>query len=139
MRPGSLLRLHCSKRSIRCVSPGLSLPGGGRFTDSSRAALLESGRRVIALVRTQSLGTGVSQRAITAQIYFNHLRTLIRWMDREGFARFDALDANAVADFKREIAARISHGGKVITPTTLALHLSIQLPEPLPRAYWHMD
>ncbi len=102
-----------------------SLPGGGRFTDSSRAALLESGRRVIALVRTQSLGTGVSQRAITAQIYFNHLRTLIRWMDREGFARFDALDANAVADFKREIAARISHGGKVITPTTLALHLRV--------------
>jgi integrase len=102
-----------------------ALSGGRRFTDPSFAALLESARRVIALVRTQCLGTGAAQRAITARIYFNHLRTLVRWMNREGFARFDELDATAVMDFKQEIAARTRHDGKRITPTTLALHLRV--------------
>jgi hypothetical protein len=63
----------------------------GRFVAESHAV-----RCLDDLVRTQCLDTGAVQRAITARIYFNHLRTLVRWMNREGFARFDELDATAL-------------------------------------------
>jgi hypothetical protein len=112
------------ERPVR-FSWDFALPSGRRFTDPPYAALLESARRLIALVRTRSLGTGVAQRAVTVRVYFNHLRTLVRWMECEGFARFDELDATAIADFKQQIAARIRHDGKLITPTTLAMHLRV--------------
>jgi hypothetical protein len=44
--------------------------------------------------------------------YFNHLRTLLRWMDSEGYKRFDELDATALSLFKQTIAARTEREGK---------------------------
>jgi integrase len=117
--PTSILE---EERPVR-LSWDFALPSGRRFTEPAFAGLLESARRLIEIVRTRSLGAGVAQRAVTARIYFNHLRTLLRWMDAAGFTRFDALDAAAIADFQQEAAARTRHDGKRITPTTLALHL----------------
>jgi len=112
------------ERPVR-FSWDFALPSGRRFTDPACAALLESARRLIALVRTRSLRTGTAQRAVTVRVYFNHLRTLVRWMKSEGFTRFDELDATGIADFKHQIAARIRHDGKPITPATLAMHLRV--------------
>jgi hypothetical protein len=72
-----------------------SLPRGGRFTDAKHAPLLDSSKKLIALVRTRSLFSGLPRRARTASGYFVHLRSLLRWMDREGLERFADLDADA--------------------------------------------
>jgi hypothetical protein len=73
-----------------------ALPNRGRFVQHRFRDLLESSRRLIALVRTQSLSTRLPQRAATVRIYFNHLRILLRWMVSEGFRRFDELDADSL-------------------------------------------
>jgi integrase len=101
------------------------LPSGRRFTDPSCQRLLESARRVIALVRTHSFTRGLPQSSRTVQIYFNHLRMLIRWMDKEGLSRFSDLDAAAVLRFKRTVGERPGRGNKTIAAVTLERHMRV--------------
>jgi hypothetical protein len=100
---------------------------GRRFTDPSFAPLLESARRLIALIRTRSLSTGLPQRAKTVAGYFGYLRELMRWMDAEGFSRFAELDAAALLRFQSAIAQRTNHKGSPVERTTVQKYLDLLL------------
>jgi hypothetical protein len=100
-----------------------ALPSGRCFTDASFAPLLESARRLIALIRTRSLTTGLPQRATTVIGYFVYLRELVRWMEREGFSRFAHLDAAALLRFQRAIERRTNHRGASVARTTVQKYL----------------
>ncbi|MGF6880257.1 hypothetical protein [Paraburkholderia sp. MM5477-R1] len=94
-----------------------------RFTNPRYASLLESSRQLIALIRTRSLTTGLPQRTSTVAGYFMYLRTLVRWMDKEGFRRFADLDATALMQYQRSLTARLRTDKQVIAPTTVQKYL----------------
>jgi integrase len=96
-----------------------------RFTDPRYALLMESAKQVLALIRTHSLHSGLAQRARTVAKYFYHLRTLIRWMDEEGFCRFSDLDAAALLRFQGAIARRKKNSGGTVAPITVHQHLCL--------------
>jgi len=96
-----------------------------RFTDPRYAQLLEGAKQVLALVRTHSLHSGLAQRARTVVKYFYHLRTLIRWMDEEGFCRFSDLDAAALLRFQGAISRRQKNSGGTVAPITVHQHLCL--------------
>lgn len=102
-----------------------TLPSGLRFIDPACAGLLESSRKLIAVIRSRSLSTGLPQRARTVRIYFNHLRTLIRWMDREGVTSFAEIDATAVKNFRRTVEQRVTRTGQPVSPGTVERHLRV--------------
>ena len=114
--------VHCTR-----ILWGFLLPSGRRFTDRRFAALLETARRVLALIRTRSLSTGVAQRASTVGGYFVYLRQLVRWMEPEGFTRFADLDATALRQFQRAIARRTNNAGRQLAPTTVQKYLQFLL------------
>lgn len=95
------------------------LTGRRRFMSPSDAHLLESARRLIALIRTRSLSVGLAQRATSVRIYFIQLRLLVRWMAQEGFVRFADIDSAALLSFRRAIANRRRHDGEHIVPATV--------------------
>ena len=101
------------------------LPSGRRFTDASCAALLQSARTLIALIRTRSLSTGLAQRATTVAGYFTYLRELVRFMDGEGFAHFADLDVSAVLRFQRVIERRINQKGSPLARITVQKYLDL--------------
>jgi integrase len=96
-----------------------TLSGDRHFTSSSHAELLESARRVIALIRTRSLSMGLAQRATSVRIYFIQLRLLVRWMAQEGLTRFADIDSAALLSYRRTIANRRRRDGQRIVPTTV--------------------
>lgn len=100
-----------------------ALSSGRRFVDRRYASLLESSKQLIALIRTRSLSTGLSQRASTVRSYFTYLRELVRWMDREGVARFADLDATALLQFRRAVANRPGMTGATLSATTVQKYL----------------
>ena len=106
---------------------GFVLASGRRFTDPAYAALLESARKVLALIRTRSLTAGLGQRASTVGGYFCYLRELIRWMESAGFIRFADLDATALLQFQRAIAQRTNAAGATLAPTTVQKYLHLLL------------
>ena len=106
---------------------GFSLPSGRRFTDRPFAALLETSRRLLALIRARSWSTGLAQRATTVAGYFDYLRQLIRWMEPAGFTRFADLDATALLQFQRAIAQRTNAAGAALAPTTVQKYLRLLL------------
>ena len=95
------------------------LPGGRRFTDSQHAALLESARQLIFLIRRRALISQLPQRATTVAGYFMCLRTLLRWMDEEAYHRFADLDSAALVRFQRDIVQRKNRTGAPVTPGTV--------------------
>src|SRR6266478_2589667 len=97
---------------------GFKLPGGDRFTDRAYARLLESSRRLIALIRSRSLTTGLPQRATTARTYFIRLRLLLRWMIEEGFTRFADLDEVALQRYRHHVASRPGRNTRLLTPAS---------------------
>ena len=99
------------------------LPDDRLFTDDRYAALLESSRQLIAVIRRRSLTTGLSQRASTVASYFFYLRELVRWMDRAGVSRFADLDAAAVRQFQRAVAARPGIGRDTLARATVQKYL----------------
>jgi len=103
------------------ISWDFPLSGGGKFTDPAHAQLLESARRLLGRIRCRSLSTGRPQRADTVQIHFVRLRSLVIWMEREGFRRFADLDFAAVQRFRCVTAARRNRGGSPIAPTTVEI------------------
>jgi len=100
-----------------------SLPGGESFVDDRFAALLQSSRELIAVVRSRSLSSGLPQRATTVAGYFHYLRELLRWMVRSGFARFSDLDATALLQFQRALSARPGIGRASLATTTVQKYL----------------
>ena len=101
------------------------LPSGRRFTDPSCAALLETARRLMALVRTRSLFTGLPSRSRTAFGYFFHVRPLIQWMDNEGFERFSDLDATTLRRYERGVRERKGRTGDRIERNTARNHFKV--------------
>ena len=104
---------------------GFSLPSGRRFTDASYAALLETSRTLMALMRCQSLSTGLAQRASTVAGYFSYLRQLLRWMEPEGYPRFADLNASALLGFQRAIARRRNQQGSPVAHGTVQKYLDL--------------
>jgi integrase len=100
-----------------------TLPSGERFCAPRYAPLLESSKQLIAMIRTRSLSTGLSQRATTVRCYFTYLRELVRWMDREGVVSFSDLDATAVLQFQRTVASRPGVAGPTLSATTVQKYL----------------
>ena len=96
-----------------------------RFTHPRYALLMESAKQVLALIRAHALHSGLAQRARTVVKYFYHLRTLIRWMDEEGFYRFFDLDAAALLRFQGSIARRKKNSGGFVAPITVQQHLCL--------------
>ena len=91
-----------------------TLPSGARFTDPAHASLLQTSKKLIALIRTRSLLTGLPHRSVTAVKYFSHLRPLLRWMDQEGFHRFADLNVAALLRFQQTTRERKSRVGSSI-------------------------
>lgn len=102
-----------------------SLTHGRRFTDPAYVCLLETTRRLLALVRTRSLFTGRPPRSRTALGHFVHLRPLVQWMDQEGFTRFSDLDAAALKQYEGLVRARKGRKGDRIERNTARDHLKV--------------
>lgn len=106
---------------------GFTLPSGRRFTDRRFAALLETSRRLLAVIRSRSLNTGLAQRARTVAGYMLYLRQLVRWMEAARFASFADLDATALLQFQRAITQRTNQAGTTLAPTTVQKYLHLLL------------
>lgn len=104
-----------------------TLPSGRRFTDRSCAPLLESSRKLIALIRARSMSTGLAQRATTVVGYFSYLRELVRFMEGQGFTRFCDLDASALLSFQRTIERRTNQQGLPLATRTVQKYLDLLL------------
>lgn len=96
-----------------------TLPDGRQFTHQQYAALLESARQHLALFRVGSTSFRSRCGAATLRIYFQCLRTLIRWMNRERLKRFADLDAAMIADFTRAVRRRRGKTDPTISRETL--------------------
>ena len=101
------------------------LRGGDRFTDRAYARLLESSRRLIALIRSRSLNTGLPQRGTTTRVYFIRLRMLLRWMIEEGFTRFAELNEVALQRYRHHIASRRGRNTRLLTPASQELSIRV--------------
>jgi len=101
------------------------LRSGERLTDRAYATLLESSRRLIALIRSRSLTTGLPQRGTTTRVYFVRLRILLRWMIEEGFARFADLDEVALQRYRHQIASRRGRNARLLTPASQQLAIRV--------------
>lgn len=121
LAPTNLLEEEAPQR----IRWDFSLPSGGLFTDPEHAPLLETSKKLIALVRTRSLHSGLARSATTASGFFARLRPLLRWMDQEGFDRFAELDADAVRRYRCVIAQRRGRRNAHILPITQINHLSV--------------
>jgi integrase len=95
------------------------LPSGRPFTDPGHAALLESAKRLVVIIRKRALISGLPQRATTVAGYFMALRKLLRWMDEEAFHRFSDLDSAALLRFQAEIVQRKNRTGAPVSPGTV--------------------
>jgi len=102
-----------------------TLPSGRRFIDPCYSVLLESARKLIALIRARSVSTGLAQRATTVAGYFSYLRELVRFMDQEGFVRFRDLDASALLRFQRTVERRTNQKGRPLATRTVQKYLDL--------------
>ena len=123
LKPTNALELGRPERILWDVE----LPSGRRFTDPVYAALLETSRTFIALIRARSLGTGLASRASTTTGYWHYLRMLIRWMDERHVTRFADLDAPALKRFQLSLAQRRNSKGRTLAPTTIQKYLHMLL------------
>ena len=99
------------------------LPSGLAFVEPRYAGLLHTSKKLIALVRSRSLSTGLAQRASTAARYFANLRGLVRWMDQAGITRFADFDATALLQFQRSLAERPGSRRDALAPSTVQKYL----------------
>ena len=96
---------------------------GRRFTDGRYAALLQTSRQLISLIRTRSLCTGLPLRPSSVLNYFLTLRLLVRWMDQEGIVRFADLDAPALLQFQHWLAQLPMARRSTRSASTMQRHL----------------
>jgi integrase len=97
-----------------------TLPNARRFTHRPYGALLESSRRHLALLRVGPSRSRTGCTAPSLRMYFQCMRTLIRWMIQERLQRFADLDAELVADFARSVRRRRGRKGSMISRETLS-------------------
>ena len=102
LAPGNALE---ERRPVR-LHWDFELQDGQRFTDQRHAALLETCRQLVALIRSRSLSTGLPLRPSTVGQYFHTLRGLLQWMSAEGFNRFSLLDPPALLQFQQWLRSR---------------------------------
>ena len=81
-----------------------SVEDGCSFTDARHAPLLQTSKRLIALIRGRSLYTGLPLRPSSVLNFFHTLRLLVRWMDLEGLRRFADLDRPALLQFQHRLS-----------------------------------
>lgn len=96
---------------------------GRRFTDERYAPLLQTSKKLVSLIRTRSLCTGLPLRPSSVLNYFFSLRLLVRWMDQECFARFADLDAPALLQFQRWLAELPTARRSTRSASTMQRHL----------------
>lgn len=96
-----------------------ALANGTRFTDRRYAPLLASARQHLALLRVSSWRSRSGRGGATLRIYFQCLRTLIRWMIRERLRRFADLDAPLLAQFAQVLQRRRGYTGPTLARETL--------------------
>jgi integrase len=101
------------------------LPSGRCFTNPVYVEWLETTRRLIALIRTRALSTGLPQRSRTAVGYFAHVRPLIQWMDRQGMRTFADLDAAALNEYETTLRARPGRQGREIQSSTVRSYFTV--------------
>ena len=95
------------------------MPGGGRFDDGGHAALCESARQLIALIRGNSLRGDRAQRATTSEGYFHYLRQLVKWMTVIGITRFADIDAQSLQQFHSYLRGRPGVARENLSPATI--------------------
>jgi integrase len=98
---------------------------GRHFTDPCYASLLQTAKQLLSIIRARSLYTGLPHRARTAFGYFIHLRTLLHWMDQEGFRRFADLDRASLLSYQRVVRQRKARSGAPINSNTVRDHLQV--------------
>jgi integrase len=111
-----------------------TVSGKRRFSDPQYAMLRETTKQLMSLIRTRSLHSGLAQRPSTMVGYFMRLRQLLRWMDAEGFRRFNDLDSAALLGFQHAITQRKGRIGPKISATGVQHHLNV-----LVYLYHHRD
>lgn len=120
LAPGNALE---ERRPVR-IRWDFELPDDRRFTDQRYAALLETCRQLVALLRSRSLSTGLPLRPSTVGHYFLTLRCLLQWMNGEGLSRFSLLDPPALLQFQQWLRSRPLAGrSPQRAPGTLHRHL----------------
>jgi integrase len=102
-----------------------TLPDGRRFTHQRYAALLESARQHLALFRVGATRFRSGCAGSSLRIYFQCLRTLIRWMTQEQLQHFADLDAALVSDFTRAVRRRRGYTGPTISRATLSHYYGV--------------
>ena len=97
-----------------------TLPSGRLFTHRHYAALLESAREHLALIRVGASRSRTGCAGSSLRLYFQCMRALIRWMIQEGLERFADLDAERVADFTQALRRRRGRTRTTISRETLS-------------------
>ncbi|BCF95199.1 hypothetical protein [Paraburkholderia largidicola] len=110
------------RRPVR-IDWRFKLPSGALFVEPQFAQLLHCCKQVVAIIRSRSLGTGLTQRATTTFALFMRLRTLVRWMEQTGYKRFADLDATALWQFQRSIVQRPGVQRNALAPSTVRSYL----------------
>ncbi len=102
-----------------------SLANGERFTDHRYAALLDSAKHHLALLRVGSWRSRSGRGGATLRIYFHCLRALIRWMAGERLRRFADLDAPLLGEFTQLIQRRRGYTGPTLARETLRHYFNV--------------
>ena len=102
-----------------------ALQDGHRFTDARHATLLQTSRRLIAIIRGRSLYTGLPLRPSSVLNFFHTLRLLVRWMDMQGFSRFADLDRPALLQFQHWLTESPTSRHSARLASTVQRHLAL--------------
>lgn len=102
-----------------------SVEDGCSFTDARHAPLLQASKRLIALIRSRSLYTGLPLRPSSVLNFFHTLRLLVRWMDLEGLRRFADLDRPALLQFQHRLSVSPTSRHSTRAASTVQRHLAL--------------
>lgn len=102
-----------------------SVEDGCSFTDARHAPLLQTSKRLIALIRGRSLYTGLPLRPSSVLNFFHTLRLLVRWMDLEGLRRFADLDRPALLQFQHRLSVSPTSRHSTRAASTVQRHLAL--------------
>ena len=100
-----------------------AMPQGDRFDDDEHTALRESSKKLIAVIRGNSLTGDRGQRAKTAAGYFRYLRELVKWMNQTRISRFADVDAQALQQFQHYLRGRPGVARESLSPATIQKYL----------------